>query len=87
MIKRILLGAVAVAALFSAFAARPVMADGISIDATNEGIVPQIENAVIDTANRFLSVVPMPAGWQQRHLCVISDPVDKSWCVFFPWPS
>jgi hypothetical protein len=86
--KRVLLGAAAVAALLSAFAVRPVQADpATSLAATSDGIVPQVETKSADIANQFLSAVPTPDGWQIRHACVVIYTADKSWCLFFPWPS
>jgi hypothetical protein len=41
---------------------------------------------VVDTANPILDRVPIPPGWQQRHICAWSDPINRSVCVFFPWP-
>ncbi len=83
--KRLLLVAAALAATVSAVVAWPVAAD-VPVDTTNGTVVGDLEDSVYDVANDVLSVVPMPEGWQRRHVCLIVDYVDRSWCVYFPFP-
>ena len=80
MIRRLLLVAAAAAAVVTATAA-PVVAGGE--EAT---LVDGTTKFVERTANQVLQNVPSPGGWQERHVCAWSDDVDKSVCVYFPWP-
>lgn len=71
--KRIILAAAALAALCSAFGVRSVQAD-------------PVQDWVYDTANDALDEAPSPDDWGPRHVCLTVDPIDQSWCVYFPFP-
>jgi hypothetical protein len=83
--RRILLGAAAVASMFCAFAAHPVHADDQTPSSTY-GMAVQIEDKTVSTANQILDATPMPAGWQVRHVCLSVQQLDHYWCVFLPFP-
>jgi hypothetical protein len=80
-VKRVLLLAAAIVGCVGVIGATPVKADPAvpSEHAT-------ITAASFDLANAVLKGVPSPAGWKQRHVCAWVDPVDRSWCVYFPFP-
>lgn len=77
MIRRLALVAAAFVTVATA-SAIPVLADGTVVDNTTK--------LVEKTTNQVLKNVPSPGGWQERHVCAWSDNVDRSVCVYFPWP-
>lgn len=42
--------------------------------------------ASMSTLNPILNQIPMLSGPDRRHICLISDQVDKSWCFYVAIP-
>jgi hypothetical protein len=40
----------------------------------------------MSTLNPILNRIPLLSGPDQRHICLISDQVDKSWCFYVAIP-
>ncbi len=38
------------------------------------------------TTNDILSKIPGFSGGDTRHICLISDGMDRSWCIYVPLP-
>ncbi|MBA2610077.1 MAG: hypothetical protein H0U92_14140 [Actinobacteria bacterium] len=72
--RRLVLLAAAAAATLTLAAPQPARAAG----------VPMGEYA--STTNDLLSRIPGFGGGETRHICLISDRLDRSWCVYVPLP-
>ncbi len=73
MRRLVLLGAAA-AAMLTLAAAQPARAAD----------VPMGEYA--STTNDLLSRIPGFGGGETRHVCLISDQLNRSWCIYVPLP-
>jgi hypothetical protein len=78
--KRVIGVAAASAAILIASAV-PVFADGAEPMKSTT-----LMTAAEKVANDVLGEIPAPQGWHQRHVCAWSHQIDRSWCVYFPWP-
>lgn len=80
--KRLLIGAAAIAAAVGAVAAHPVLADDTSATASD----PRSGASVATLVNPILAAVPAPPSWYQRRVCFGDEQVGKAWCLYFPFP-
>lgn len=62
------------------------LAAGAPRVAAGGGIVDQGLSLVERTVNPVLENVPTPPGWHDRDACVILYTIDRSVCVYFPFP-
>jgi hypothetical protein len=47
---------------------------------------PRSDGSAIGLANAVIQYLPTPSGWDIRHVCYVDDDVNKSVCLFFPFP-
>ena len=65
----------------------------LSTDLVNTGLTTSDADAATSAAatsastlNPLLNKIPLLEGPDRRHICVISDQVDKSWCLYVAIP-
>ena len=90
MKRLFLIGAAIVAAVSLTSAAH---ADVISTDVVNGGVATDASasdtpdaGGTMSVLNPILNKVPVLSGPDRRHICVISEQLDKSWCVYVAIP-
>lgn len=73
--KRLVVLVAAAAAALGTFGASPVKADAGA------------NASLVNVANQALAAIPSPSSWSPRYVCVWLDPIDRSWCINFPFPT
>jgi hypothetical protein len=79
--RRVALLGVALAA-----AASPLFVHAGAAQASMSPSDPRSDGSAIGVANAVIQYLPTPPGWDIRHLCYVDDDVNKSVCLFFPFP-
>ncbi len=88
--KRLLVLGAAVAAACaltpSAHASGLVSTDLVNMGSDASSAAASTSTGTMSTLNPILNKIPLLSGPDSRHICVISDQVDKSWCFYVAIP-
>ena len=88
MKRLFLVGAAVIAtcALTPAAHANVLSTDLVNTGADANATAQSVPAGSMSTLNPIISRIPLLSGPDQRHSCVISDQVDKSWCFYVTIP-